>query len=48
MNPDCRDGKHQACTGYGWDFEQDIPAPCPCECHKPKEIFGGMFGDLFA
>lgn len=33
MNPDCRDGKHKACNGDGWDFETDEPAPCPCSCH---------------
>lgn len=35
MNPDCRDGKHRACDGTGWDHENDEPAPCPCECHTP-------------
>lgn len=33
MNPDCRDGKHQACAGDGWDEAAEAPAPCPCECH---------------
>lgn len=33
MNPDCRDGKHQACSGDGWDMEYDQDAPCTCRCH---------------
>lgn len=36
LNPDCRDGKHQACYGDGWDLERDEPANCPCDCHKGK------------
>jgi hypothetical protein len=34
MNPDCRDGKHQSCSGDGWDVDLDQPAHCPCTCHK--------------
>lgn len=33
MNPDCRDGKHRACDGSGWDEEADQPIRCPCDCH---------------
>ncbi len=33
MNPDCRDGKHRACSGRGWDAAADAPAPCTCPCH---------------
>ncbi|NMF27937.1 hypothetical protein [Cellulosimicrobium aquatile] len=33
VNPDCRDGKHRACSGDGWDTRTDQPAPCPCWCH---------------
>lgn len=36
MNPDCRDGKHKACSGDGWDLERDEPAKCPCECREEK------------
>jgi len=34
LNPDCRDGKHQACAGDGWDVEKDEPTTCHCECHN--------------
>lgn len=30
MNPDCRDGKHDACNGDGWDGENVISCVCPC------------------
>ena len=33
LNPDCRDGKHAACAGDGWETLTDEPATCPCECH---------------
>jgi hypothetical protein len=33
MNPDCRDGKHLACGGDGWDEATDAPTDCPCFCH---------------
>lgn len=33
MNPDCRDGKHRACAGGGWDEAAEAAAPCPCKCH---------------
>ncbi len=33
MNPDCRDGKHAACSGDGWDTATDCYTPCPCACH---------------
>lgn len=32
-NPDCRDGKHDSCSGDGWDEQLDQPAPCSCACH---------------
>jgi hypothetical protein len=34
MNPDCRDGKHAACSGTGWDMELDEERTCPCTCHQ--------------
>ncbi|WP_160665362.1 hypothetical protein [Pseudarthrobacter sp. ATCC 49987] len=34
MNPDCRDGKHASCSGYGWDLETDSAMDCPCDCHE--------------
>lgn len=33
MNPDCRDGKHAACNGDGWDYDADEPVRCRCACH---------------
>jgi hypothetical protein len=30
---DCRDGKHAACFGGGWNLSADAPCPCPCTCH---------------
>lgn len=45
LNPDCRDGKHQSCSGDGWDLDEDLPANCPCPCHRecftPKEKTDG-------
>lgn len=35
MNPDCRDGKHDSCSGDGWDEDADRPDVCPCPCHDP-------------
>ena len=32
-SPDCRDGKHRACTGEGWDADADTVVGCSCECH---------------
>ena len=34
LSPDCRDGKHRACTEDAWDVSGDGPAPCGCECHE--------------
>lgn len=36
MNPDCRDGKHDACNGDAWDFQFDQPSECQCECHSRR------------
>lgn len=33
LSPDCRDGKHRACDGAGWNVTEDKPTDCPCECH---------------
>jgi hypothetical protein len=33
LNPDCRAGKHQACSGTAWDDTTDALAPCGCACH---------------
>lgn len=41
MNPDCRDGKHDACNGDGWDHDTDEPVPCPCDCHRPGPLPAG-------
>jgi hypothetical protein len=32
-NPDCRDGKHIACSGDAWDLSADAPTRCRCDCH---------------
>jgi len=37
IDPDCRDGKHANCRGYGWDTDTDTPTSCPCSCHARKE-----------
>lgn len=36
-NPECRQGKHTNCTGYGWNIPKDEPWPCPCSCHIEQE-----------
>lgn len=33
VNPDCRAGKHRACSGRGWDLSSDQSVPCLCSCH---------------
>lgn len=33
LSPDCRDTKHTACNGNGWDIANDRFADCPCPCH---------------
>jgi hypothetical protein len=33
MNPDCRDGKHVACSGDAWDLSADALTRCLCDCH---------------
>lgn len=37
MNPDCRDGKHRACSGTAWDDERDELGACPCSCHGGED-----------
>lgn len=39
MNPDCRAGKHHACSGTAWDEDRDELGTCSCTCHRP-----GSFG----
>ena len=29
-------GRHEDCTGAGWDLTTDDPAPCNCPCHTPS------------
>lgn len=29
--PECRQGKHQNCTGWAINEETDEVGPCPCE-----------------
>lgn len=33
-SPDCAGGKHAACSGDAWDFDQDVPTGCGCSCHQ--------------
>lgn len=33
IDPDCRDGKHDACIGRAWDEEADEWVPCGCMHH---------------
>jgi hypothetical protein len=33
LNPDCAQGKHDACAGDAWDFTLDERATCQCLCH---------------
>lgn len=40
MNPDCRDEKHQSCSGSAWDEEKDELTGCLCPCHV--EEHGGL------
>jgi hypothetical protein len=37
LNPDCKGGKHQACSGTAWDETVDALVLCDCVCHAPKE-----------
>jgi hypothetical protein len=37
VNPDCRDGKHDSCSGDGWDEYADESTACPCPCHADGE-----------
>lgn len=34
LSPDCRDAKHTACNGTGWDIAADQFDLCPCPCHR--------------
>lgn len=34
-SPDCREGKHRACTGDAWSLRLDLAQPCPCRCNQP-------------
>lgn len=38
LDPDCRDGKHQACTRMAWNEEKDEPADCECACHDMDDL----------
>lgn len=35
-SPDCRDGKHRACIGVGFDDALDDVCACPCTCHTEE------------
>ncbi len=32
-SPDCKVGKHDACSGDAWDDAGDCLVPCDCRCH---------------
>lgn len=34
LGPDCRDGKHPACTGDAIDEHTDQITTCTCTCHE--------------
>jgi hypothetical protein len=36
FSPDCKEGKHRACDGRAWDFENDHGCSCTCDCHKER------------
>ena len=47
MNPDCRDGKHDSCSGTGLNEETDQVEECICPCHDPNHDHVHMsLGDL--
>lgn len=33
LNPDCRTGKHGACSDTAWDDDLGL-VECPCPCHE--------------
>lgn len=37
IGPDCRDGKHRACDGRGFDIVADEIITCVCTCHGAEE-----------
>jgi len=37
INPDCRAGKHRACSGTAWDDAADEITGCSCRCHEGGE-----------
>jgi hypothetical protein len=36
LNPDCRGGKHAACSGTAWDDDTDQLTGCACDCHTEE------------
>lgn len=36
VNPDCIQGKHDACNRDAWDELKDQPTDCACFCHLPN------------
>jgi len=34
IDPDCRRGKHAACSGRAWDEDADALVLCECSCHR--------------
>lgn len=43
-SPDCKAGKHAACSGDAWDTAKDEPIDCACPCHR--EVGAGPMSEL--
>jgi hypothetical protein len=43
LNPDCWNGKHQACAGDAWNGMTDEPSPCQCTCHRTTDVPVGSY-----
>lgn len=37
IGPDCREGKHRACDGRGFDLVADVVIRCACTCHTEPD-----------
>lgn len=38
LSPDCRPGKHGACSGDAWCTTEDRGVPCTCPCHDHAAV----------
>lgn len=39
QNPDCEQGKHDACNGDSWNDRLDDWDNCPCDCHQQITVY---------